>query len=327
MNKKVSVIIPIYNEEKYIANCLESFLHQNFPLVYMECICVDGNSTDRTIEIVKDYIELYPDAIKLLINENRTQSYAMNMGIEIANGDYIIRFDAHTEYPNDYIQKCVECLETIDADNVGGIIDTIGKTKKGKTIAKMLSSRFGVGNSQFRTGNESAYVDTVPFGAFKKETLQKIKGFDTRLDRNEDNEINYRIRKNGGKVYLSKDITASYYCRDTIKGLLSMGFSNGKWNVITMKVCPGSMRTRHFIPMLFVISIISLALLGLVYKFFWYALFAEIGLYFLLDIIFSSKIASNYSEFLKLLFLFPAFHITYGSGSMAGVFQLLTRKY
>lgn len=326
MQKKVSVIIPIYNEEKYIVNCLESFLNQNYPLVYAECICVDGNSTDRTIEIVKNYIELYPDTIKLLINENRTQSYAMNMGIEVATGDYIIRFDAHTEYPNDYILKCVECLETVDADNVGGIIDTIGKTNMGRAIAKVLSSRFGVGNSQFRIGNESAYVDTVPFGAFRKNTFQKIGGFDTRLDRNEDNEINYRIRKNGGKVYLSKEITASYYCRDTIKGLANMGFSNGKWNIITMKLCPGSMGIRHFIPMLFVISVIGLALLGLVYTLFWYALFAEMVLYFLLDVLFSGRIASSLGEFLKLFFLFPVFHIAYGSGSMAGII-LLIKKY
>lgn len=146
----------------------------------------------------------------------------------------------------------------MDADNVGGVAETKANGFVGNCIAKMLSSRFGVGNSEFRTNGKSGYVDTVPFGAFRREVFSKYGGYDERLVRNQDNEMNYRIRKNGGKIYLADDIHLSYYCRDSIKGISDMAKKNGMWNVITMKLCPGAMGIRHFVPLVFVLSIIGL---------------------------------------------------------------------
>lgn len=323
----ISVVMPIYNEEKYIENCIDSLLLQDYPQECMEWIFVDGMSSDRTRELIEAYIEKHPKLIKILSNPNRTVPYAMNIGIKEARGKYIIRLDAHADYNTDYISKCVYYLDTTDADNVGGVAETKSKGFVGNAIAKMLSSRFGVGNSEFRTNGESGYVDTVPFGAFRREVFEKWGGYDERLTRNQDNEMNYRIRKNGGKIYLSSDIKLSYYCRDSIKSISDMAVKNGMWNVITMKLCPGSMGVRHFIPLAFLLSLIILPITSIIYHPIWWLFAFEMTLYFALDCLCSAKQASGIKEFILLVLLFPVFHITYGAGSLEGIMKLFSKEY
>ncbi len=323
----VSVVMPVYNEEKYIKKCVDSLLTQDYPLDRMEWIFVDGSSTDKTVDILNCYREKYPSLIRIYDNPNKIVSYAMNIGIAESKGKYIVRLDAHADYATDYISKCIYYLEDTDAENVGGVAETKANGFMGNAIAKMLSSKFGVGNSQFRTNGESGYVDTVPFGAFKREVFSRYGGYDERLVRNQDNEMNYRIRKNGGKIYLSNDIRLSYYCRDTIKGISTMARKNGMWNIITMKLCPGSMGLRHFIPFAFVLSIICLGVLSFVHSAFAALFFAELSLYLLLDIAFSIKQAETIKEFFALTILFPIFHVAYGFGSMVGITKLFSKDF
>lgn len=323
MKDYISVIIPIYNEEKYIINCIESLLLQSYPKQNMEWIFVDGNSIDKTKLILNEYKEKYKSLIKIYDNPNRTVPYAMNIGIKKAKGKYIIRLDAHAEYEKNYIEKCVYYLNKTNADNVGGIAITKSKGFVGESIALMLSSKFGVGNSSFRTNGNSGYVDTVPFGAFKKEVFEKWGMYDERLTRNQDNEMNFRIRKNGGKIYLSNDIIFSYYCRDSIKGISDMAIKNGMWNMITMKLCPGSMGIRHFIPFLFLTSLIILPLLSMFYFNIIFLFIFELLMYILLDIYFSIKLSKNIKYFLMIFILFPIFHLTYGFGSLKGIIKII----
>lgn len=323
----VSVVMPIYNEEKHIGKCIDSLLLQDYPVDKMEWIFVDGCSKDKTIEILKEYQRKYPELIKIFNNPQKIVPYAMNIGIEASRGKYIVRLDAHADYANDYISKCIYYLENTDAENVGGVAETKSNGFMGNAIAKMLSSKFGVGNSQFRTNGESGYVDTVPFGAFKREVFSKYGGYDERLVRNQDNEMNFRIRKNGGKVYLANDIHLSYYCRDSIKGISSMARKNGMWNIITMKLCPGSMGMRHFIPFLFVVSLLGLSLLGILHSIFWMLLGLEVVAYSALNVFFSIKQATSIKEFFALIVLFPIFHIAYGIGSLIGITKLFSKKF
>ncbi len=323
----VSVVMPVYNEEKYIDKCIESLLQQDYPMEQMEWIFVDGCSKDKTVEILNGYSEKYPDLVKVFKNPNKIVPYAMNIGISESVGKYIVRLDAHADYAPDYISKCIYYLENTDAENVGGVAETKSCGFMGNAIAKMLSSKFGVGNSQFRTNGDSGYVDTVPFGAFKREVFKKYGGYDERLVRNQDNEMNYRIRKNGGKIYLSNNIKLSYYCRDTIKGITKMADLNGTWNVITMKLCPGAMGIRHFIPLAFVLSVVGLALLGILHPIFWIMLGAEMAIYITFDILFSAKQATSTKEFFALIMLFPIFHIAYGIGSLKGILKAFGKKY
>lgn len=323
----VSVVMPIYNEARYIDKCVQSLLKQDYDLASMEWIFVDGNSTDDTVKRLENYKRQYPNLIIIKDNPHRIVPYGMNIGIASSKGKYIVRLDAHADYKEDYISKCVHYLDTIDVDNVGGITETKASGFTGNCIAKMLSSRFGVGNSEFRTNGRSGYVDTVPFGAFRREIFSKYGGYDERLVRNQDNEMNYRIRKNGGKIYLADDIHFSYYCRDSIKGISDMARKNGMWNVITMKLCPGSMGMRHFIPLIFVLSIVGLGILGFFFNPFWQLLYAELCSYLLLDVVFSMKLANSIKELFMIIILFPTFHISYGIGSLKGIFKLLSKEY
>jgi len=321
----ISVILPVRNEEKYIRACVTSIFEQDYPADKMEVIFVDGCSSDRTVEILHQMQKTYPQIV-VLDNPNRTVPYAMNIGIAYSKAPVIVRLDAHAEYPADYVRLSVETLLSVECDNAGGCCETRGRGFMGDAIAQMLSTPLGVGNSTFRLAPESGYVDTVPFGCWKRELFDRIGGFDERMTRNQDNELNHRIRKNGGKVYLNCDIRVIYYCRDTIKGIMKMGFQNGKWNVITMTLVPGSMGVRHFVPMVFVLSTILLLLLTLITRSWLFGglLALEWGAYLLLDFFYAYTIAKEKGmKYLPVeVILFPAFHFAYGTGSLCGILAL-----
>lgn len=311
----VSVIIPMLNEEKYIENCINSLTNQTFPKCQMEWLLIDGDSDDNTVAICRKYEKDNP--IRILRNPDKKTTYALNLGIKESIGKYIVRMDAHALYDKNYIEKCVYYLENTDADNVGGIAITEAKGFVGTAIAKMLSSTFGVGGSEFRVSNESGYVDTVPFGAFRREVFERIGLFNNDLPRSEDNDINARIRESGGKIWLSNEIRFTYYCRDNVRDILSMGLKNGNALFHTLKVNKEAMSLRHFVPFLFFLSILILPVLSLLCPVFKYIFITEWALYLLLDFYFSFIKNGKYG--VVLLWLFPLFHFVYGLGSFIGL--------
>lgn len=311
----ITVIIPVYNEERYIEGCLSSLSHQTFPVDQIECLLIDGKSTDKTLLLAEKYRDLIP-RLKIIVNDERKTPCALNLGIQKASGKYILRLDAHAIFPSEYIEKCVFYLENTDADNVGGFAITNGKGYVGTAIAKMLSSRFGVGSSEFRIQGVSGYVDTVPFGAFRREIFDKVGLFDTELLRSEDNDINARIRAVGGKIYLADDINFTYYCRNTVKEVLIMALKNG--NALFRTLCrnPRAMSIRHFIPFAFLLSLLFLPWLSHSSDMCKFLLTCEIGIYCFLDLYFSCK---EIKYLPVLLWLYPFFHISYGMGSLLGL--------
>lgn len=321
----ISVILPVRNEERFITACVASIFAQDYPQEQMEVIFVDGCSEDRTVELLHEMQKVHPQIV-VLHNPNRTVPYAMNIGIEKSRGEVIVRLDAHAEYPPDYIRLSVETLLTRECDNAGGVFETRGRGFMGEAIAEMLKTPLGVGNATYRLTQEDGYVDTVPFGCFRRELFERIGGFDERMTRNQDNELNFRIRKNGGKIYLNHNIRVLYYCRDTMRGIMKMGYMNGKWNVITMTLVPGSMGVRHFVPLAFVLSTIVLLLLTLVTRslLFGGLLALEWGAYLLLDVFYAYTIAKEKGwRFLPVeIVLYPAFHFAYGFGSLCGIAAL-----
>ncbi len=320
-NVIVSVIVPLYNEERFIEGFLNSLCNQTYPRVNMEWILVDGNSTDKTVEIIQKYIDDGQYPIKLLNNEHRKTPYALNKAIEASIGKYIIRLDAHASFPPEYIEKCTYYLDTTDADNVGGVAQTEAQGYIGGAISQLVSTKFGVGGSNFRVGNGNRYVDTVPFGAFRREVFDRIGLFNTKLLRSEDNDINARIRESGGKIWLAEDIQFKYFCRDTIKGILKMGAQNGNALFRTMKENRKAMSIRHFIPFLFLLSLIIMPLMSFISNIFLWIFVAEMGIYLLLDLYFSF-FGGKFKYGFVNIWLYPLFHISYGFGSLVGMFGI-----
>ena len=317
----VSVVMPTYNEEKYIENCILTLLQQDYPKEQMEWLFVDGESKDKTVEILQRYQAQYPTLITVLNNPQRLAPHALNIGIRASKGRYIVRLDAHADYATDYISKCVYWLEHTDADNVGGVAETKGNGFVGEANAEILSSKFGVGGSKFRTENESGYVDTVPFGAFRREIFDKVGYFNPEFPRSEDNDLNGRIRKSGGKIYLSNDIRFTYYCRDTLGGLLQQGLLNGNALFLTIRKNPAAMSVRHYVPFCFVLSLLLLPILSAFFPPVWWVLCGELAAYFALDVYFCLR-GGKLKYFFYKLFVFPLFHIVYGIGSCIGMFGI-----
>ena len=221
----LSVICPVLNGEKYITNNILTFF-VNSKLRDKELLIIDGGSTDRTTEIVKHWCKKYSN-IKLIHNPHKHVPHALNIGIKESNGQFISRLDVHTIYPENYFEKCIDLSKTINADNIGGTIISCGVSTVGKAIAHSMSSLFGVGNSIPRIKDYDGYVDTVAFGFWDKKVFSKYGFFDETLIKNQDEDHNYLIIENGGKVYQSSEIKTYYFVREKIIELIKQMFYYG----------------------------------------------------------------------------------------------------
>lgn len=329
---KVAVIIPTLNEEKFIGKCLDSVIVQSYPFGDMDVMVVDGGSKDRTREIVNEYHNKYPN-IRLLDNSGRIQSIAFNIGVRNSDAPYIVRLDAHATYNKVYIEKCIKNLST-DAKtlgcapelvgNVGGVWD-IRPQHSGliaESSAILNQSRFGIGGAAFRVGAAAVFVDTVPFGCFPRTVLNDVGGMREDLPRGEDNEFNSRLRKAGYKIYLDPEIVCTYFSRDTLKANMKQMYANGESIGHLFYVDRDSISLRHLIPLLFVAGLIG----GLILSCVWFPVFcilvAGLGLYILCDFVASCLAAKEHGwkYFLPLFLMFFCVHISYGWGTIVGLF-------
>jgi glycosyltransferase involved in cell wall biosynthesis len=327
---KISIIIPARNEERYVAACLESILHSDYPKERTEVLVIDGMSSDRTVEIVKGYAARYP-FITLLENIDKTVPYAMNIGIERARGDYIIRLDAHSAYPPDYFTRLIKWSKKLQADNIGGIwvTDVLNKNPKSDSIKTVLSDRLGVGGALFRVGvDEVTEVDTVPFGCYKKEVFEKYGLYDERLTRNQDIELNKRIKKGGGKIYLVPEINCTYFARETLSQLAKNNFANGMWNILTAYYTGtfSSLSLRHYIPLLFVLSLMVPPLLSVGIPGAYLVSVLSLCVYLLAIFSRSAMLKNASNRFVYLAAAFIVLHLSYGIGSLIGIIKILNRS-
>lgn len=328
---KLSVICPIYNEEKYIVPFLDSVLQQDFSHDDMEVLLVDGMSWDRTRQIISQYIAKYP-FLRLLDNPERTAPCAMNVGIKEAKGEVIIRLDAHALYPSNYFSTLVSRLYQLNADNIGCVLNTdvLNKTPKTLAIREVLSNRFGVGNSSFRTGVSSACeVDTVPFGCWRRAVFQKYGLYDKRLVRNQDIELNKRIKRGGGHIFIIPEISCTYLARETFKALAKNNYGNGKWNILTVYYTKyfSSLSIRHFIPLAFVLSLLLPVLLMPLNV--WIGALTLMSLCAYLTALGGVSLAiwkEKRLNFFYLLMSFLTLHLSYGWGSLMGIFKVIGLK-
>lgn len=330
-NPYVSVIVPCRNEEEFIGQCLNSLIANDYPKEKLEILVLDGISEDKTREVIKKYIDQH-SFIKLINNPQKFLPNALNIGIKKAKGKIIIRADAHSVYDKEYISKSVRYLKKYKADNVGGIWKMIPRNDNliGKVITFVLSSPFSSGVSYYRSNlpKKVKLTNTVPFGCFKKETFEKIGPFDERIEISEDIDFNLRLRKIGGKILLAPDIVSHYYVRTSLRGFLKHTLRNGIW--VTYPLIYGKVlfTWRHLIPLLFVVSLICLAVFAIFSPIFLWLFLLVIGLYLFLNLYYSLEIALREKSFKYLILLpiiFTAFHVIYGLGSVWGLILILKR--
>jgi glycosyltransferase involved in cell wall biosynthesis len=323
MGVKVSIIIPCYNESKYIAQSVRSVINQDYPVENIEVFYIDGGSTDGTIETIQKLTRRFPH-IKLLHNKHKTVPYALNQGIRAAKGSYILRMDVHSDFPVDYVSKLIDWHGYLDADNLGGVCytDVQLKSKSSEAIKLVMSDRFGVGNSTFRVGARTLLeVDTVPFGCYRREVFDKIGLFDERLTRNQDIEFNKRLKRLGGTIYLVPNVYCTYFARDTFKALFKNRFRTGYWIVKTSFLTKSfkNLSVRHFVPLLFVATLLGPILFGLVWPGFFIVALTTFLLYLLVMTKRSIKISNGNTPWIYVLFGFFVLHFSYGLGSLFGI--------
>jgi len=312
----------------YIKECIESVLSSDID--NFELILVDGGSDDKTIDIITQYIKSN-SSIKLIHNSKKFTPISMNVGIKSSIGDYIFIISAHAKYDHSYFSNLVKHIKDLDANCVGGVLQTEVKNSniKSNSIKEVLTNKFGVGNADFRIGGDNIKeVDTVAFGCYTRDTFGKYGLYDERLTRNQDIELNKRIINGGGKIYLVPDVKATYYARENFTDLVKNNFGNGKWNILTAHYTKTleSLSLRHFIPLFFILSLLVPLVLSLWYpKILWVAIIS-LASYLSLVIIISLKLRSNKNHFVYLAGSFVVLHLSYGIGSLVGIF-LVPIKY
>lgn len=313
----VSVIIALRNEVNTIRACLEAILAQDYGRERFEVIVADGRSDDGTAAILAEYTAR--GAIRLLDNPATFAATGLNRSLAAARGEIIVRVDGHTILAPDYISVCVATLRATSAANVGGRMQPLGRTRVGRLIGLATSSPVGIGDSKFHFATTPQWVDTVYLGAWRRSLFEQIGGFDETMRRHQDYEFNYRTRRHGGRIWFTPAIRSSYIPRDSLSAFLRQYFNYGWWKATLVAREPASIRWRHLVAPLFVLSfLIGLLPHGSS------ILALELGLYAALVVVESLRQTRRHRtlEALALPLIFLILHLAWGSGVLARLISL-----
>jgi succinoglycan biosynthesis protein ExoA len=324
--RRVSIVSPCRNERNFILDFVETLFAQELPSGYqLEVLIAEGMSDDGTREILIGCAECHPN-LRIIDNPRKIVSTGLNEAIRAATGDIIVRMDAHTTYARDYVRRCVETLECTGADNVGGPARTLANGYFQESIRLGYHSPFGVGGARFHDIDYEGLVDTVTYGCWRKTTLEVVGLFDEELVRNQDDELNLRIVRSGGKVWQSSAIRSWYYPRDSLTKLFSQYMQYGYWKVRVIQKHKIPASIRHLVPGSFVFCLIVLGMLAP----FWRS--ASWLLAFLLAAYGAINVAASLITCMKggerkyfpiMPVVFACYHLGYGYGFLRGAIDFL----
>lgn len=318
----VSVVLPVRNEGRSFAATLDAILGQDYPAERMEVLVVDGMSTDATRAVARDLAAKDP-RLQLLENPDLIVPYAMNRGIAAARGAFLVRIDGHTIVANDYVSRCVAAWEHSGAECVGGRMDPVGETTVGRLVALATTSPFGVGNSHFHYGREPRFTDSVYLGAWPLTVLKRLGGFDEEMVRNQDDELNYRLRKNGGKVFLDPSIVSTYKPRGDLRRLWRQYYQYGYWKIRVLQKHPTMLSLRHFAPAACVLLGLAATVAAVLSPVMAVALAAVVATYLLAGWLAAARLPATLFERAVLPGVFFVLHAAYGSGFLVGLVRFL----
>ena len=313
---QVSIIIPTYNEEEHVRECLESLL-DGYVVQNAEIIIADGGSTDDTKKIIRDFERGHPRAqVRLIDNPLKHQSFGLNAGIKAARGKIIVRIDAHARYPKNYVERCVKLLEKTGADNAGGVMRAKGKGGFQELAALAMNHPIGVGDAKFHLGRKSGYVDTVYLGTFRKDLFKKLGYFDPY--QNQDAELNLRILKSGGKIFLDNSIKVDYFPRSSLGALIGQYFNYGRGRCRTTLKHRRFTSARQLAPLLLVLGLIGSTVLStLVSPLFLLIPISYAAAMFLFSFLALGESSRRFSRSLSLALIFMSMHVSWGMGFWA----------
>lgn len=323
----VSVIIPCYNEQATIRLLLEALYQQSYPRQKLEVILSDGMSTDNTRAEVARFQADFPDlSVRVVDNVRRSIPSGLNRAIEAAQGIYIVRLDAHSVPAQDYIERSVAALQAREGENVGGVweIRPGGPGWIARSIAAAAAHPLGVGDALYRYTSQAAYVDTVPFGAFSRQLLNELGGYDESLLSNEDYELNARLRARGGRVRLDPRIRSGYFARGSLGKLARQYFRYGYWKLQMLRRYPRTLRWRQALPPAFVLALLGLLLLAPFWNLARILLVCGIGVYLL--VLFAGSLPTTLHKRDPLLALgmplaIAVMHLSWGSGFIVSLLR------
>lgn len=330
--KLVSIIIPCLNEESTIRKLLIALSEQSYPHDCFEVIIADGMSTDNTRNEILSVANLYPDLHVSIIDNHQVQiPHALNCAIQQAKGEYIVRLDAHSIPNPDYVEKCVSGLESELGDNVGGIWKIFPSTNTwiARSIASAASSPLGVGNALYRYATKPAYVDTVPFGSYKRSLFDKIGYFNENLLTNEDYEFNQRVIRSGGKIWLDPSIQCVYFARSTLNSLFKQYWRYGFWKYRMLQLFPSTIKLRQFLPPTFIIGILFLLLSSVFSDLARILLGIIIALYFLTLVLGSLPRSTRMRDpalIVGMPIAITTMHLAWGSGFIFSLIRSLFKR-
>ena len=305
----ISVILPVLNEESHLEGAVLSVLSQDYrgPL---EIILALGPSRDRTNEIAAK-LASQDNRVKLLDSPTGKTAAGLNLALAASKSPVVVRVDGHAQIPNNYISLIVEILNKTGAVNVGGVMAAVGTTAFERAVAGAMRSPLGVGASRFHTGGEAGEVDTVYLGAFRREALVAIGGFDERFTRAQDWELNFRLRENGGVIYFDPRLHVTYRPRSSVGALAKQYFEYGRWRRVVSRRHSGTINYRYLAPPFALLGFSVSLVLGVLLS----SIFFIPALVYLLFVVLASlKISTSIGEYLLLLVVIPTMHFAWGAG-------------
>ena len=304
----ISVILPVLNEEAHLEDAVHSILSQDYQ-GKIEVILAVGPSHDRTLEIAQS-ISRRDSRVVLVENPSGRTAAGLNLALNKSQSPVVVRVDGHAQIPNDYLRLIVEILNKTGAVNVGGVMAAVGTTSFERAVAGAMRSPLGVGASRFHTGGEAGVVDTVYLGAFRREALVAIGGFDERFTRAQDWELNFRLREKGGIVYFDPRLHVTYRPRSTVRALAKQYFEYGRWRRVVSRRHSGTINYRYLAPPFALVGFSLSVIAG----FFLPILFIPAAIYLLFVLAASVRIASSIREYFLLLAVIPTMHFAWGAG-------------
>ncbi len=323
----VSLVIPCRNEERHIAECLDSIFESNFRNDQLEILVIDAMSADRTRAILAEYQQKWP-MIRVLDNPKRLISVAMNIGLRNARGEMVLKIDAHSTYPKDYISKCVDSLTRYQASNAGGTwrIMPGNESATATAIALALAHPFASGNAYVKVGaKEPRWADSAAFGCWRKEVLEKIGGWNENLGGSSDMDLNARLKEAGGRILLDPEIQISYYADANFRSYWKHNFADGVWATYVLKFRSKAWAWRHWVPMVFLLSLLGTVGLAFFSPIFGLVFMGILGFYVLVNLAATIQISSREKSIKYLLLLPLAFairHFAHGVGALYGALLL-----